>query len=498
MNGTNRFTSTDFGYDKNGNLIRDLDPATSQVRLFNFNADNKQSEVFVNGVSVGQYFYDGEGKRVKKVVGNETTVFVYASGKLVAEYSTTGPPAEGHVNYTTTDHLGSPRIITNELGQVQSRRDFMPFGEDLNAGIGNRTADPGKYSVPGDKVRQKFTGYQKDEETKLDFAEARMYENRFGRFTAVDPLLASGRSANPQTFNRYLYVTNNPIALSDPTGLDPWWRRKSLNDSNRSDYQESKTRPDGEGWELVDFKGTYYMTVEDWNKTGKTAYLYKQGGQDFGLQKSLLDFFNPYSQNDPKQIAVRNEQVRNGAADVMGIGGAVWNGGAGTFNLGAYGVNYFGGGERVGYLPMFTPQTDGQKLFYYGTEAGTFATASISAYRTVSSGISYIRSGGMSFSAYKASRGGTETLDFIRTVDSTGAPVRQRISTEFSHMFISQATQRAHNLPNWLVNNRINVWKLNTIQHSLIDGQRFQFLRRGLKSEVGWTGKYNWFTKFPQ
>src|SRR5690606_5201795 len=39
------------------------------------------------------------------------------------------------------------------------------------------------------------------------------------RFTAVDPLLASGKSANPQTFNRYAYTMNRPLILTDPTGL---------------------------------------------------------------------------------------------------------------------------------------------------------------------------------------------------------------------------------------------------------------------------------------
>ncbi len=213
----NRFTSTDFDYDNNGNLIRDKDPITNLTRQFAFNADNKQKEVISNGVSVGSYFYDGEGKRVKKVVGGETTVFVYSAGKLVAEYSTTPPPETGQINYTTTDHLGSPRIITNGIGQVQSRRDFMPFGEDMQPTVGNRSANV-EYTA-GDQVRQKFTGYQKDDETKLDFAEARMYENRYGRFTAVDPLLASGKSANPQSFNRYIYVGNNPLLLVDRNGL---------------------------------------------------------------------------------------------------------------------------------------------------------------------------------------------------------------------------------------------------------------------------------------
>ena len=94
----------------------------------------------------------------------------------------------------------------------------MPFGEDIFTGIGGRTTEQ-KYSSSGDDIRQKFTGYQKDTETSLDFAEARMYENRHGRFTAVDPLLASGNSSNPQTFNRYVYVGNNPLLFVDPTGL---------------------------------------------------------------------------------------------------------------------------------------------------------------------------------------------------------------------------------------------------------------------------------------
>ena len=74
------------------------------------------------------------------------------------------------MSYTTTDHLGSPRVITNALGQVTSRRDFLPFGEEITPNVGSRTASLG-YGT-SDNIRQKFTGYQKDEETALDFAEA--------------------------------------------------------------------------------------------------------------------------------------------------------------------------------------------------------------------------------------------------------------------------------------------------------------------------------------
>ena len=70
-----------------------------------------------------------------------------------------------------------------------------------------------------DNVRQKFTGYQRDEETDLDFAEARYYYNGHGRFTAVDPLTTSGKSDDPQTFNRYAYTMNRPLVLTDSSGL---------------------------------------------------------------------------------------------------------------------------------------------------------------------------------------------------------------------------------------------------------------------------------------
>lgn len=257
---TNRFNDGQgYHYDFNGNLIQD-----AESRKFVFNADNKQVEVKsldaygnVTGV-IGKYFYDGEGKRVKKVTGlGEVTLFVYdAAGRLVAEYdnnfgASQQPP---QTSYTTADHLNSPRVITNQSGDVTSRRDFMPFGEELNAGTPNRT-EAQKYGLTGaDNLRKRFTGYEKDTETGLDFAEARYYQNKHGRFTAVDPLLASGKSSNPQTFNRYVYVMNRPLIMTDPSGLDannPWYRR--LGEDGLLEYQWFSSLPIGFGnrWEKV-------------------------------------------------------------------------------------------------------------------------------------------------------------------------------------------------------------------------------------------------------
>src|SRR5207302_8864572 len=63
----------------------------------------------------------------------------------------------------------------------------------------------------------KFTGYERDGETGLDYAFARYYNDRLGRFMSGDPL--GGDPSDPQTLNLYTYVRNNQINLVDPSGL---------------------------------------------------------------------------------------------------------------------------------------------------------------------------------------------------------------------------------------------------------------------------------------
>jgi RHS repeat-associated protein len=151
---------------------------------------------------------------VKKISSTETTVFVYnASGRLVAEYSTDLAETQ-QVSYLTTDHLGSPRVITDQNGTVTSRKDFSAFGEETITPQRTQGLD---YVPPN--IRQDYTGYQKDDESGLEFAQARYYNPMHGRFTSVDPLTASATIRNPQTFNRYSYVENSPISFKDPTGL---------------------------------------------------------------------------------------------------------------------------------------------------------------------------------------------------------------------------------------------------------------------------------------
>ncbi|HEY2974614.1 MAG TPA: DUF4214 domain-containing protein, partial [Pyrinomonadaceae bacterium] len=120
--------------------------------------------------------------------------------------------------WLVSDHIGTPRMIVDKSGTLASvkRHDYLPFGEELSAGMSGRTTTQG---YTGDSVRQHFTGYEADGETGLNFAQARYQSNLQGRFTSVDPLGASAIVADPQSFNRYSYVNNNPTNVTDPSGM---------------------------------------------------------------------------------------------------------------------------------------------------------------------------------------------------------------------------------------------------------------------------------------
>jgi RHS repeat-associated protein len=212
----NRFAGGQgYVYDDAGSVTQD-----AEGKKFVYDGENKQTSFGVGGSSTngGAYVYDAEGHRVKKQVGSEVTIFVYnAAGQTVAEYATTAPTSP-QVNYLTADTLGSPRINTNATGAVVARHDYMPYGEEILT-AGNRASGIG---YGDDAIRKKFTGYERDEESGLDFAQARTYSSSLGRFTSPDPLLSSARIENPATWNRYLYVLGNPLRFVDPLGLFEW------------------------------------------------------------------------------------------------------------------------------------------------------------------------------------------------------------------------------------------------------------------------------------
>jgi len=93
------------------------------------------------------------------------------------------------------------------------------------------------FSNSGENNRKKFTGYERDNETGLDFAEARYNSSSLGRFTSPDPFGGGMSPASPQSFNRYAYVDNNPVNRTDPSGLD--WTSDASQQGSSSRYAAS-------------------------------------------------------------------------------------------------------------------------------------------------------------------------------------------------------------------------------------------------------------------
>jgi RHS repeat-associated protein len=148
------------------------------------------------------------------------TIYVYdAAGNLAAEYSLTAQPSPPCLTcYITVDHLGSTRLLTDDNGNSVRRYDYLPFGEEIPSDGSVRTAGLGYQSTP-DGLNPKFTGQMRDTESGLDFFNARYYSPAQGRFVSPDPDNAGFDMSDPQTWNGYAYVTNNPLAYIDPFGL---------------------------------------------------------------------------------------------------------------------------------------------------------------------------------------------------------------------------------------------------------------------------------------
>jgi RHS repeat-associated protein len=164
------------------------------------------------------YTYDADGLRVNKnglvyIYSGSQPIATYASGAAAnspgVEYIYAGSKRVGSFvgsafTYNYADHL-STRVQTDSSGTVTRAFGNFPFGET--------------WYETGTVSKWKFTTYERDSESGLDYAQARFDATQFGRFMSLDPL--PGNIGNPQSLNRYSYVMNDPINLTDPSGAVP-------------------------------------------------------------------------------------------------------------------------------------------------------------------------------------------------------------------------------------------------------------------------------------
>jgi RHS repeat-associated protein len=114
--------------------------------------------------------------------------------------------------YFHTDHLGSISVITDENGLVVERLSYdawgkrrFPNGTDDAAGAITSQSNKG------------FTGQEELTVAGLVHLNGRVYDPLLARMTSADPTVTD--PINPQGWNRYSYVGNDPLAFTDPNGF---------------------------------------------------------------------------------------------------------------------------------------------------------------------------------------------------------------------------------------------------------------------------------------
>jgi RHS repeat-associated protein len=216
--GTSDNRLSGFSYDANGNVIGD------GTFTYDYDSENRLIQV-TNGTDAITYGYDGEGRRISQTINGETTIFAYGVGlNVLTEFSGTGVPKFDYIyagsrniariNFDGSgvpvskafyhpDHLGSTIGLTDQETTKVWDRMYLPYG--------------GTFTGTGSTENtHQYTAKELEAATGLYYYGARYHNPSIGRFMSVDP--AGADPTDPQSWNRYAYVKNNPYKYVDPDG----------------------------------------------------------------------------------------------------------------------------------------------------------------------------------------------------------------------------------------------------------------------------------------
>ena len=222
---TNRLNGTGTAYDAAGNLTS-WNGNTYEYDRFN------QMTRMLSGAEDWRYMYGPSDERFWSYrVGGGGSLWALRDldGRVLREYEAhtswstfndyvyrgTQLLASSHssagVRHFHLDHLGTPRLITDANGTQKAYHAYYPFGEEATA-------------FNQDTEQMKFTGHERDLASPagagddLDYMHGRSFLPWTARFSSVDP--GKPQIRKPQSWNRFIYVGNNPLAYVDPDGKE--------------------------------------------------------------------------------------------------------------------------------------------------------------------------------------------------------------------------------------------------------------------------------------
>ncbi|MES2822780.1 MAG: M35 family metallo-endopeptidase [Pseudomonadota bacterium] len=204
-----------FEYDARGNLIRETRGKGGKLEtVFEYNFNNQMSKVIKNGQAT-EYAYDPIGRRIRKQDSFGATQYLWAGDQLAQEqrnnikktyvyepesFKPVAMVQDGEIYHYHLDHLGTPRELTNQQGNIVWRARYKTYG---NVALKN---------VEEVENNLRFQGQYFDEETGLHYNRHRYYDPSVGQFTTQDPIGLLGG------VNGYQYAPN-PTGWIDPLGL---------------------------------------------------------------------------------------------------------------------------------------------------------------------------------------------------------------------------------------------------------------------------------------
>ncbi|PRQ06650.1 RHS repeat domain-containing protein [Enhygromyxa salina] len=150
--------------------------------------------------------------------------------RIVASVDDTddGVNATRTTHYLHVDHLGSTDTVSDELGVVEQRMSFDVWGKRRDA---EDWSLPDEFAQLG-AVNLGYTGHEAQEDGGLLNMGGRMYDPQLGRMASADPFVVAPNST--QGWNRYAYVLNQPLSLTDPSGFEPTERPAGDADSEQA------------------------------------------------------------------------------------------------------------------------------------------------------------------------------------------------------------------------------------------------------------------------